>query len=212
MFLGDFIKKSGGNMLWSFVMWFSNVFFWGLTYLLLIAYHGKYKSIGMPIIAMLGNFVWELNIVIRYKSYEPMFAKGVTTWVFIDAALILSYLFCCVHDKKMQRIIIFITEGILYFIVMYLGFAITDFYMISSLIIEFIMALAFVFYVIGKKIIPNNLAVAAGVTRFLGDLAAWLMYPSHPVVMINGILVFCSNVIYLFFLIRQNIEYRNSQA
>ncbi len=193
-------------------MWISNVFFWTLTYILLFIYMVKYKTIGIPIIAMLGNFVWELNIVIRYKSYAPLFATGVIIWTFFDAALILSYLTCCIHDKKKERILIFTGEGFLYFIVMYVGFAITDFYMLSSLIIEFIMSLAFVFYVIYKKILPNNLAVATGVARFFGDLAAWLMYTSHPVVMINGILVFVCNVIYLFFLIRQNMEYRISRA
>lgn len=199
--------------MWFFSMWFSNVFFWALTYILLIVYMVKYKTIGIPVIAMIGNFVWEINIVIHYRSYAALFATGVTAWAFIDAALIVSYLTCCIHDNKRRRILIFLAEGILYFAVMYAGFAAnSEFYMLSSLIIEFIMSLAFVFYVIYKKILPNNLAVAAGVTRFLGDLAAWLMYPEHPVVMINGILVFVCNVVYLFFLIRQNIEYRSSQA
>ncbi len=199
--------------MWFRCMWFFNVFFWALTYILLIAYMVKYKTIGIPVIAMIGNFVWELNIVIRYRSYSTLFVTGVTAWAFIDAALILSYLIFCIHDKKRERIAIFLAEVIFYFAVMYAGFAAkSEFYMLSSLFVGFIMSLAFVFYAIYKKILPNNLSVAAGITRLLGELAAWLMYPGHPVVRINGILVFVCNVVYLFFLIRQNIVYRSSQV
>lgn len=187
------------------------MFFWSLTYILLVVYMVKYKTIGIPVIAMLGNFAWEFNLMMSYREdvFQILTLDG-TIWCLLDVAVILAYLFNCIHEKKTQKILLFICGLIVYSLLMYVVFLPGEHRLIllASLFLDFIMASAFLLYVIDKRILPNNLAVVIGFSRMLGDLTAWFANPSHPVISFNGKIVFCYNLVYLIFLIRQNREYR----
>lgn len=86
-------------------IWTCCVFFWSLTYILLVVYMVKYKTIGIPVIAMLGNFAWEFNLMMSYREdvFQILTLDG-TIWCLLDVAVILAYLFLIVFmRKKLKR-------------------------------------------------------------------------------------------------------------
>ena len=64
--------------------YYCSVVFWSIAYILLTIYMTKTKNIGIPVIAMLGNFAWELNAVIHSSLDVSILWQGGTVWAFFD--------------------------------------------------------------------------------------------------------------------------------
>lgn len=194
------------------IFYYISVIFWSITYILLIIYMTKYKTIGIPVIAMLGNFAWELNALFHYNLDISILWQGGTIWAFFDFFVIYAYLKNCIYGNRLKRIFFFLVLQLLYFCMMYIVFEL-GYGFPADFLIDFIMAAAFLLYLIENKIIPNNLAVAIGGAKFLGDLAAWVCgwcpesFNEYTMFLI-GLCSTTYDMIYLAFLIRQNREYR----
>lgn len=141
----------------------------------------------MPLFSGSLNFAWEINAL--YKS--GMIGRAV--WAILDV-VILVHNFRLLSAKK--RIVYTGWAGIaavaLFFTFNSFGI---KFMLVSSFVIDTVIAVEYLVFV--KKIARNG-KILIGITRTLGDAAAWLAYAKETIfVGIAGAVVLILNLLYL---------------
>lgn len=177
--------------------------FWSVTYLLAIVYAAKYKTHAIPIFCICSNFGWETVALIQSLFFVTVFSPAVLVhiaWFSLDAVIIVMFLF---HESKWHEKIGIKIGVIFYYIVTLIVFAVlfkTNGMLLSSFVIDLIMAVAFLFFAYRKDMIFSPLSITIGITKFIGDLCAWIYYKYDPVVNVIGIIVLICNLAYIFIL------------
>lgn len=168
----------------------AQVALWTITYVLIVLYGFKYRKqrvLLMPLFSGSLNFAWEINAL--YKS--GMIGQTVCT---VLDVIILIHNIRLLSAKK--RIVYTGWTGIaavaLFFAFNSFG---TKFMLVSSFVIDTVIAVEYLVFV--KKIARNG-KILIGITRTLGDAAAWLAYAKETIfVGIAGAVVLILNLLYL---------------
>ena len=175
------------------------VVFWSITYVLIVVFGIIKRKTFMPIVAALFNISWELNSLLSdfFCVRIPIVALGHFVWIGLDFLIITIAIFYYVdNNKKMLLSFIFLPFIIigLYFI-----FKINYGQLYSSFIIDLLVAICYLFVSFKEK---DNIIefIIIGITRFIGDFFAFIMYRQDTLVNIIGIIVFVINAIYLIIL------------
>lgn len=169
--------------------------FWSATYVLIIIFNIKYRSLGIPPIAMATNFAWETTALIRYGSVIHI------AWFSLDLIIIITYFMLCkpVYLRhKFYLPILYVVELTVFYVVFEAGGM-----LLSSFIIDCTMAIEYLIYIYiyirytADERQPTQvprLLVALCSTKLIGDLFAWIYYQEFSkTVFVIGILVFSLN-------------------
>lgn len=166
--------------------------FWSATYVLIIIFNIKYRSLGIPPIAMATNFAWETTALIRYGSVIHI------AWFSLDLIIIITYFMLCkpVYLRhKFYLPILYVVELTVFYVVFEAGGM-----LLSSFIIDCTMAIEYLIYIYiytadeRQPTQAPRLLVALCSTKLIGDLFAWIYYQEFSkTVFVIGILVFSLN-------------------
>ena len=170
--------------------------FWSATYVLIIIFNIKYRSLGIPPIAMATNFAWETTALIRYGSVIHI------AWFSLDLIIIITYFMLCkpVYLRhKFYLPILYVVELTVFYVVFEAGGM-----LLSSFIIDCTMAIEYLIYIYiyiyiytAVERLPTQaprLLIALCSTKLIGDLFAWIYYQEFSkAVFVIGILVFFLN-------------------
>lgn len=168
----------------------AQVALWTITYVLIVLYGFKYRKqrvLLMPLFSGSLNFAWEINAL--YKA--GMIGRAV--WAILDVVIL-------VHNIRLlsakKRIVYTGWTGVAAVV---LFFAFDTFGMRSLLFSVFIIdVIMSVEYLVLVKKIARNGKILIGITRTLGDAAAWLAYAKETIfVGIAGAVVLILNLLYL---------------
>ena len=113
--------------------------FWSATYVLIIIFNIKYRSLGIPPIAMATNFAWETTALIRYGSVIHI------AWFSLDLIIIITYFMLCkpVYLRhKFYLPILYVVELTVFYVVFEAGGM-----LLSSFIIDCTMAIEYLIYI-----------------------------------------------------------------
>ena len=165
--------------------------FWSATYVLIIIFNIKYRSLGIPPIAMATNFAWETTALIRYGSAIHI------AWFSLDLIIIITYFMLCKPVYLRQKLYL----PILYVVEMAAFYAIFEAggMLLSSFVIDCTMAIEYLIYIYNTadERQPTQaplLLIALCSTKLIGDLFAWIYYQEFSkTVFVIGILVFSLN-------------------
>lgn len=166
--------------------------FWSATYVLIIIFNIKYRSLGIPPIAMATNFAWETTALIRYGSVIHI------AWFSLDLIIIITYFMLCkpVYLRhKFYLPILYVVELTVFYVVFEAGGM-----LLSSFVIDCTMAIEYLIYIYiytADERQPTQaplLLIALCSTKLIGDLFAWIYYQEFSkTVFVIGILVFSLN-------------------
>lgn len=168
----------------------ASLLFWTITYLIIV-YNGikfrQERKLMMPLVPSILNLSWEINAVIRSRGMI-----GHILWFVPDVLIGIINLYNLEGRKRMIYIASAIAAFFLFLVIFNLP---GEGMLISSFVIDFIMALI---YVLQVKKISYHGKIAVAVCKLIGDFAAWLYYMNYSfVIRIIGPTVFCLNVFYL---------------
>lgn len=165
--------------------------FWSATYVLIIIFNIKYRSLGIPPIAMATNFAWETTALIRYGSVIHI------AWFSLDLIIIITYFMLCkpVYLRhKLYLPILYVVEMAAFYAIFEAGGM-----LLSSFVIDCTMAIEYLIYIYNTadERQPTQaplLLIALCSTKLIGDLFAWIYYQEFSkTVFVIGILVFSLN-------------------
>lgn len=174
------------------------VVFWAFVYIFIAAYsyiYRKEKQMFMPLIAGMLNFSWEIHALIASNGYA-----GHIVWLVLDI-FIIAYNVWILTDCKKR--LIYISATAVCILILYFVFSAESIngMLVSSFIIDVIMALEFV--AVFKKISYRG-KLLIGAFRFLGDLFAWLEnMQQSKIVFAAGIIVLLLNSYYLLCCVKE---------
>lgn len=168
--------------------------FWSATYVLIIIFNIKYRSLGIPPIALATNFAWETTALIRYGSAIHI------AWFSLDLIIIITYFMLCkpVYLRhKLYLPILYVVEMAAFYAIFGAGGM-----LLSSFVIDCTMAIEYLIYIYiyiytADERQPTQaplLLIALCSTKLIGDLFAWIYYQEFSkTVFVIGILVFSLN-------------------
>ena len=167
--------------------------FWSATYVLIIIFNIKYRSLGIPPIAMATNFAWETTALIRYGSVIHI------AWFSLDLIIIITYFMLCkpVYLRhKLYLPILYVVEMAAFYAIFEAGGM-----LLSSFVIDCTMAIEYLIYIYIYNTADERqptqaplLLIALCSTKLIGDLFAWIYYQEFSkTVFVIGILVFSLN-------------------
>lgn len=167
--------------------------FWSATYVLIIIFNIKYRSLGIPPIAMATNFAWETTALIRYGSVIHI------AWFSLDLIIIITYFMLCkpVYLRhKLYLPILYVVEMAAFYVIFEAGGM-----LLSSFVIDCTMAIEYLIYIYIYNTADERqptqaplLLIALCSTKLIGDLFAWIYYQEFSkTVFVIGILVFSLN-------------------
>lgn len=181
-------------------------FFWSVTYILIFVFNIKYKYTAMPLFAMCNNFAWETVALVRDILFGSWGIGSVIhiAWFTLDIAIVITYLLLCkkLYCKKIFSLLIYVVSlliCVLSFNTWALGM------LISSFIIDFIMAVEYFIYS-SKEVFPaNRLSVSICTFKLIGDLCAWIYYMNDSrFVLVIGFFVLILNILCLKNVMKRN--------
>lgn len=175
-----------------------SVVFWSITYILIIVsgiMSKDERKMAIPYIAIVQNISWELCAVIRFNAFWMHMAWFVLD--FIIAIIGFWYL-----SKKNRSIYLFF---ILFDYLMFtLLFDIPQGMMLSSFVIDLIMAISFL---VERKKLSKKLNVPIAIAKLFGDLSAGLYYMQfNCLIVLITICVLVCNFAYMHFCIKEKEE------
>lgn len=177
--------------------------FWSLTYILSIVYSIKYKANGIPIFCICSNFGWETIALIQsifvWKSFSPAVMVHIA-WFILDAVIVMLYL---LYESKWNENFGKKTAFVLYYAFTLILFTVAfnnGGMLLSSFIIDLIMAVVFIFFAFRKEMIFSLLSITIGITKLIGDAFAWLCYKFDSTVNLIGIMALIFNSAYIIVL------------
>ena len=175
--------------------------FWSITYVLLVIYAIKYKMHGIPLTAICLNYGWETVALIRSIINGAKVALVIhIAWFVLDSIIVALFLF---HENRLRQALkqklLFLIVWLLLVIVLFPIFE-NGGMLLSCFTIDLIMAVAFLFFAYRKEMIFSPISITIGITKFIGDLCAWIYYKYDPIVNVIGIIVLICNLAYIFIL------------
>lgn len=178
---------------------FIQIFFWSVTYLLIVAFSFSDKNspkIRMPLVAGALNFACEVSLL------TCGFTAGRFLWMILDVAIIvfnLRYLRCKnARNMWVYMLCVMAAISVLCAIAHIPG---GDFLCLSTFVVDFVMAAEYVLRV--NHIAPEG-KIWIALTKLIGDLFAWLAYLSvSPVIAVIGFLVLLLNGFYLSYCLEE---------
>lgn len=168
----------------------AQVVLWTITYVLIVLYGFRYRKqrvLLMPPFSGSLNFAWEINAL--YKSWTV----GRAIWAVLDVAILVhNFRLLSAKQKAIYAGWIGAAVVALFFAFDILG---TRALLFSVFIIDVIMSAEYL--ISAKKVVANG-KIIIGITRTLGDAAAWLAYAKETIfVGIAGAIVLILNLLYL---------------
>ena len=171
--------------------------FWSATYVLIIIFNIKYRTLGIPPIAMATNFAWETTALIRYGSVIHI------AWFSLDLIIVITYFTLCkpvYFRQKFYLPILYVVEMTVFYVVFKAGGM-----LLSSFIIDCTMAIEYLIYILyiymENERQPTQappILIALCSTKLIGDLFAWIYYKEFSkIVFVIGIVVFLLNALCL---------------
>lgn len=157
---------------------------WCITYVLIIFYNIRYRTLGIPPIAIASNFAWETVALLQDVRYAPssfniydVLLGGLgnlihTAWFFLDVLIVVTYLVFCrpVYLKcKWYWAVLYAADLFLFFFAFEHGGM-----LLSSFIIDCTMAIEYFLYSFNRKFKVNWLTAAICAVKLLGDWCACL--------------------------------------
>ena len=169
--------------------------FWSATYVLIIIFNIKYRSLGIPPIAMATNFAWETTALIRYGSVIHI------AWFSLDLIIIITYFMLCkpvyLRHKLYLPILYVVEMAAFYAIFEAGGMLLSSFVIDCTMAIEYLIYIYIYIYNTADERQPTQaplLLIALCSTKLIGDLFAWIYYQEFSkTVFVIGILVFSLN-------------------
>ena len=172
------------------------VIFWCLVYILIICINISYRKSYIPTLAVILNFSWEVAALNKdFSNSFSIITVFHILWLFFDLLIVLTQIICCKINFTTYFVIIPFSIMLIYL------FEVENMQLISCFIIDIIMAICFVFHILKNYRNEPLYFLIIGITKFIGDFFAWLMYKSNIVVNVIGIQVIIINIIYLIFAI-----------
>ena len=178
--------------------------FWSLTYILVILHIGLFKINPMPACVLIGNFSWELTAICKdfpeIINGDSIFDNGLLihiAWVSIDAIIIIVSIANSVWNLKKTAMVLACSVSLSIFL--YFVFDIPGGMLVSCFTIDIFMA---IYWFIDLKNIKevkyptcNRFILLIGISKFLGDLFAFLYYSEFSIfVTIAGLIVLLFNI------------------
>ena len=177
--------------------------FWSATYCLLIAYSLKNKNHSIPLTAVCLNFAWETvalaTSILNHVAFVVLAIH--IAWFSLD--LIMVFLFLFFEDKHSNTLsakLLFLSSYLICIVALILLFD-NSYMLLSSFVIDLIMAVAFVCFLFKQKLSSFLHVFLIGSFKLLGDLFAWLFYFDNQLIPIIGCLVLIFNIAYLVLLV-----------
>lgn len=171
-----------------------SVIFWGITYILIVVFSIKNRTSKIRSISLLPpilNFSWELNALIVSQGFW-----GHIVWLGLDVLVVIA---CVAFINGLKKQLLYLAALPLGALLFYLLFRVDMGMLMSSFVIDLIMAVCF--FVERKKLLRDGKIIIA-ITKLLGDLAAVIHYaPYSIIILIIGICVFVLNTAYLIYAI-----------
>ena len=169
--------------------------FWSATYVLIIIFNIKYRSLGIPPIAMATNFAWETTALIRYGSVIHI------AWFSLDLIIVITYFTLCkpvyLRHKFYLPILYAVEMAALCVVFESGGMLLSCFFIDCIMAIEYLMYIKNIYTYTADERQPTQvprLLVALCSTKLIGDLFAWIYYQEFSkTVFVIGILVFSLN-------------------
>lgn len=168
------------------------IIFWSLSYGCICFYIARYsneKRLFMPYIAGALNWGWEINALLKSKGYW-----GHIIWLTLDCIILFYNIYLL---KKANQQFIYIIFVLVITLILYYIFSLStiDGMLLSSFIIDIIMALEYLFII---RSLSSHGRFLIGSFRLLGDMFAWIRNMQYSgIVLLIGILVLIINIFYL---------------
>ena len=178
---------------------------WSVTYVLIILYNIRYRTLGIPPIAIASNFAWETVALLQDVRYAPssfniydVLLGGLgnlihTAWFFLDVLIVVTYLVFCrpVYLKcKWYWAVLYAADLFLFFFAFEHGGM-----LLSSFIIDCTMAIEYFLYSFRRKYKVNWLAAVICAAKLLGSWCAYLCYRRYSAaVAVLGIVILVLNM------------------
>ncbi len=174
----------------------SSVVFWTIAYLLIIIYSIKFRSEYaqmIPMFAAMLSLGWEINAVIITRGFY-----GHILWMALDLIILLINI--RILRKQRKKAWLYVALTILTLLVESIIFRLPNGMLISSFVIDCIIALEFA---IAAKKITTRGRIYIAIARLIGDASAWIGYcEDSTIVAFIGAAVLALNVYYLSFCIK----------
>lgn len=189
------------------------IVFWSISYILFIVFGIWKKKTAEPPIAIAFNFSWEVGGCIKGFINNEKIVIGRLVWAILDIGVLVIYLFICKPAYFKSKILFLIPAIIAPIFVATMFLCVDNGMLISSFIIDLIMAIDFVMYAYKGENKYNQLAIAFCITKLLGDLFAWIYYTKCGThIFIIGLIVFILNIICLAFAFKKTYEDEGQQT
>lgn len=175
---------------------------WSVTYVLIILYNIRYRTLGIPPIAIASNLAWETvallqdmrRVPISSYIYDILHGNLIhIAWFFLDALIVVTYLVFCrpvYLKRKWYWAVLYVVVSLL------LSFIFKDGGMLLSVfIIDCTMAIEYLLYSFNRKFKANWLAAVICAAKLLGDWCAYLCYRRYSAaVAVLGIVILVLNM------------------
>lgn len=178
---------------------------WSVTYVLIILYNIRYRTLGIPPIAIASNFAWETVALLQDVRYAPssfniydvlLGSLGNlihTAWFFLDVLIVVTYMVFCrpVYLKRKWYWAVLYAADLLLLIFAFKHGGM----LLSSFLIDCTMAIEYLLYSFNRKFKANWLAAVICAAKLLGDWCAYLCYRRYSAaVAVLGIVILVLNM------------------
>ena len=178
---------------------------WSVTYVLIILYNIRYRTLGIPPIAIASNFAWETVALLQDVRYAPssfniydvlLGSLGNlihTAWFFLDVLIVVTYMVFCrpVYLKRNWYWAVLYAADLLLLIFAFKHGGM----LLSSFLIDCTMAIEYLLYSFNRKFKANWLAAVICAAKLLGDWCAYLCYRRYSAaVAVLGIVILVLNM------------------
>lgn len=178
---------------------FLQALFWTIVYLVSIIFAIKYKKNAIPSLAICSNFAWET--VALYNTIKAQDSSYIlyfhALWFSLDFVILMLYLIT-LRTVKAKIVISSIISLIIF--ICYIVFKFDNGMVISSFVIDLLMAILFHYWISKNKRYKYNIfIILIAFFKLLGDISAWLYY--YDIVFsieIIGLFVYILNVLYIY--------------
>lgn len=177
---------------------------WSITYVLIILYNIRYRTLGIPPIAIASNLAWETVALIQDMRRVPISSYIYIydilhgnlihiAWFFLDALIVVTYLVFCrpvYLKRKWYWAVLYAADLLLLLFAFEHGGM-----LLSSFLIDCTMAIEYLLYSFRRKYKVNWLAAVICAAKMLGDWCAYLCYRRHSAaVAVLGIVILVLNM------------------
>ena len=175
---------------------------WSITYVFLIIYAVKFKTHGIPLLAICLNFAWETLALVGSllsSSFSIVLLIHIA-WFSLDLVMVCLFMVYESGIKENRHQKMWVIYGYLGLIC---GLSIlfhNGYMLLSCFVIDLIMAISFLWGISFKHMKKSLILYVVGTFKLLGDMFAWRYYRSYFGIELIGIIVLICNTIYLFIL------------